>query len=129
HLIIRICVLSAIIISILVFVIGFVYKNSFIYSMNAKYYIYGRASFVSTSTNTIRMSSIRTNFITGGKGDFDVRVTSRTQIIDENKDKQKVKLSDISSGNQIQVFCKESELKSNEKATAVRIVIKKLELE
>lgn len=126
HRIFRAVAMGLIIISIVTGALFYVYNNEMMFSSEAKYYVYGRVSFASPSTWKIKFKSIRTNLLSGGTDTVIAKVKTRTEIIDENNDNQKITLRDIKEGDYIQIFCVESKA-NGEEITAIKVIKKKID--
>ena len=118
-------VLAAVVIfgGMLYMALNYVENHKYLFTNNSSYYVYGRAGFISTTVRTLELDSTKSNLYKGGEGRVVVRIPSGTKIMTSGLKNKDLKLTDIKSGDILQVYCKETTLKDgNNEVTAVRIV-------
>lgn len=105
--------------------INYVQTHRDIFESETRFYVYGKAGFISTSVRTFEMDSTKTNLFKGGSGRVIVNVPVGTKILSSETTNKEIKLEDLKPGDVLQVYCKESGASSdNNEVTAVKIVRK-----
>ena len=96
-----------------------------LFNNETRFYVYGKAGFISTTVRTFEMDSTKSNLYKGGSGRVVVKVPVGTKILSSERSNKEIKLEDLKSGDILQVYCKESTLTdSDSELTAVKIVRK-----
>lgn len=105
--------------------LNYVQTHKEIFESETRYYVYGRAGFISTTVRTFEIDSTKTNLYKGGSGRVVVKVPVGTKIFSSETINKEIKLEDLKSGDVLQVYCKESTASSdNNEVVAVKIVRK-----
>ena len=108
------------------FAVRFVNTHKYLFSNTTNFYVYGKAGFVSTTVRTFELESNKSNLGKNGTGRIVVKVPVGTEVVASSSVKnKKLSFNDISTGDIVQVYCKESTLANGEnEVTAVKIIKK-----
>jgi len=121
--ILKVLVAVGVIAGLLFMALHYVDTHKELFSNQTNFYVYGRAGFISNTVRTLELESTKSNFYKGGEGRVVVKVPATAKIID-SKGKE-LKLNELSQGDVLQVYCKESSIGGDsDEVTAVKIVRK-----
>ena len=106
------------------FSIYYVANNEFIYSVKEKYYVIGRIVELNFDENYMMVDVSNTNYENKISGNIKVKLNKNTEYViqKDSSSEVEIKLEDLKMGRDIEIFCKEQEMKKD--LTALKVIEK-----
>lgn len=106
------------------FSIYYVANNEFIYSVKEKYYIAGKITELNFDDNYMMVSISSTNYDEKISGNIKVKLNKDTEYViqKDSSSEVEIKLEDLKMGRNVEIFCKEQQMKKD--LTAIKVIEK-----
>lgn len=106
------------------FSIYYVANNEFIYSVKEKYYVIGRIVELNFDENYMMVDVSNTNYENKISGNIKVKLNKNTEYViqKDSSSEVEIKLEDLKMGRDVEIFCKEQQMKKD--LTAIKVIEK-----
>lgn len=106
------------------FSIYYVANNEFIYSVKEKYYVIGRIVELNFDENYMMVDVSNTNYENKISGNIKVKLNKNTEYViqKDSSSEVEIKLEDLKMGRNVEIFCKEQQMKKD--LTAIKVIEK-----
>lgn len=106
------------------FSIYYVANNEFIYSVKEKYYVIGRIVELDFDENYMMIDVSNTNYENKVSGNIKVKLNKDTEYViqKDSSSEVEIKLEDLKMGRNVEIFCKEQQMKKD--LTAIKVIEK-----
>ena len=106
------------------FSIYYVANNEFIYSVKEKYYVIGRIVELNFDENYMMVDVSNTNYENKVSGNIKVKLNKNTEYViqKDSSSEVEIKLEDLKMGRNVEIFCKEQQMKKD--LTAIKVIEK-----
>lgn len=106
------------------FSIYYVANNEFIYSVKEKYYVIGRIVELDFDENYMMIDVSNTNYENKVSGNIKVKLNKNTEYViqKDSSSEVEIKLEDLKMGRDVEIFCKEQQMKKD--LTAIKVIEK-----